>query len=94
MMSAEDGAQTMLHDLLDDDVAGHTGASYNQDSIRYPDKRNRGGGRPMDSPNPQACDEALVRRLYEASTRLVVIAEGPGGVMDRVGPAGEFKLGL
>jgi len=74
MMSAEDGAQTTLHCLLDDDVPRHSGEYYSQNSILYPDKRNRGGGWPMPSPNPHARDAELARKLSEESRRLVGLA--------------------
>jgi NAD(P)-dependent dehydrogenase (short-subunit alcohol dehydrogenase family) len=71
MMSAEDGAQTTLHCLLDDDVPRHSGEYYSQNSILYPDKSNRAGGWPMSSPNPHARDTELARQLGDASSRLV-----------------------
>ena len=74
MMSAEDGAQTTLHCLLDDAVPGHSGEYYSQNSILYPDKKNRPGGWPMQSPNPHAHDVALARKLAAASSRLVGLA--------------------
>jgi NAD(P)-dependent dehydrogenase (short-subunit alcohol dehydrogenase family) len=74
MVSAADGAQTTLHCLLDDDVPDHSGEYYSQNSILYPDKKNRPGGWPMPSPNPHASDAALARRLGEASSRLVGLA--------------------
>ena len=71
MLSAEDGAQTTLHCLLADDVPAHAGAYYSQNSILYPDRRDRPGGWPMPSPNPRARDGALAEALYQASRRLV-----------------------
>jgi len=71
MMSAEDGAQTTLHCLLDDDAPGHSGAFYSQNSILYPRHADRKGGWPMRSPNPMAHDVELARRLYEKSRELV-----------------------
>ncbi len=75
MMSPEDGAQTTLHCLLDDDVPNHSGAYYSQNSILYPERKNRGGGWPMPSPNPHARDAALAKRLREASRKLVGLAQ-------------------
>ena len=75
MLSYEEGAQTSLHCLLDDDVPNHSGAYYSQSSILYPDKKNRPGGWPMESPNPHAHDERLAEQLYEASLGLVGLAE-------------------
>lgn len=71
MMSAEDGAQTQLHCLLDDDAPSQSGAYYSQNSILYPDKVNRPGGWPMRSPNPHVYDDALAERLHDVSARLV-----------------------
>jgi len=71
MLSNEEGAQTTLHCLLDDDVPNHNGAYYSQNSILYPDRKNRPGGWPMESPNPQARDGHLAEQLYEASLKLV-----------------------
>jgi NAD(P)-dependent dehydrogenase (short-subunit alcohol dehydrogenase family) len=71
MMSAEDGAQTQLHCLLDDQVPHHSGEFYSQKSVLYADRANRRGGWPMRSPNPLTYDDALAERLVEASVRLV-----------------------
>ena len=71
MMSAEDGAQTQLHCLLDDDAPNHSGAYYSQCSILYANRRARAGGWPMRSPNPLVYDDAQAERLYEASLALV-----------------------
>ena len=71
MVSAEDGAQTQLHCLLDDDAPTHSGEYYSQTSILYASKANRAGGWPMRSPNPLTFDDALAERLYEASLKLV-----------------------
>lgn len=71
MMSGEDGAQTQLHCLLDDDAPSHSGEYYSQNSVLYPDKANRPGGWPMRSPNPLVHDDALAERLYEVSAKLV-----------------------
>ena len=71
MMSGEEGAQTTLHCLLDDEVPCHNGEYYSQNSILYPNKENRSGGWPMVSPNPKARDEHLAQQLYDASRELV-----------------------
>lgn len=71
MMSAEDGAQTQLHCLLDDDAPRHSGAYYSQNSILYPDKADRAGGWPMRSPHASVYDDELAGRLYEVSRALV-----------------------
>jgi hypothetical protein len=74
LMGPEDGAQTTLHCLLDDSIPEHAGEYYSQTSILYPDKSNRGGGWPMESPNPNARDEKLAAELYEKSRVLVGLA--------------------
>lgn len=71
IMSPADGAQTTLHCLLDDDAPQHNGAYFSQNSILYPKRENRAGGWPMESPNPNAHDEALAKRLYDVSSELV-----------------------
>ncbi len=71
MLSYEEGAQTTLHCLLDEDVPKHAGAYYSQNSILYPDRKDRRGGWPMVSPNPRAHDARLAQRLCEASRELV-----------------------
>jgi len=70
-MSPFDGAQTSLHCLLDDEVPENNGAFYSQNSILYPDKKNRAGGWPMVPPNPNASDPEQAKRLYELSLELV-----------------------
>lgn len=71
MISAEDGAQTQLHCLLDDDAPDHSGEYYSQIGLLYPDRKSRAGGWPMRSPNPLVYDDALAERLYEASAEMV-----------------------
>lgn len=71
MMSWDEGAQTTLHCLLDDDAPQHSGEYYSQNSILYPNKENRPGGWPMSSPNPNAHDTELAEKLYLRSLELV-----------------------
>ncbi len=71
MMSPEDGAQTQLHCLLDDDAPDHSGEYFSQNGLLYPKKENRPGGWPMLSPNPLTYDDDLAERLYEKSIELV-----------------------
>jgi NAD(P)-dependent dehydrogenase (short-subunit alcohol dehydrogenase family) len=71
MMSAEDGAQTQLHCLLDDDVPKHSGEYFSQNGILYTNKENRPGGWPMLSPNPLTYDDDLADRLLKTSIELV-----------------------
>ncbi|MCO5184330.1 MAG: SDR family oxidoreductase [Anaerolineae bacterium] len=75
IMSWDEGAQTTLHCLLDDDAPNHSGAYYSQNSILYPDKKDRAGGWPMVSPNPNARDPELAEKLYEISLELVGLKE-------------------
>lgn len=75
MMSWEDGAQTTLHVLLDDQAPDHSGEYYSQNSIFYADRADRAGGWPMRSPNPLAHDAELARRLYDRSRELVGLQE-------------------
>ena len=71
IMSPYDGAQTTLHCLLDEDAPKHNGAYFSQNSILYPQRQHRPGGWPMASPNPNAHDEALAKRLYHVSRESV-----------------------
>lgn len=71
MMSAEDGAQTQLHCLLDDEAPAHSGEYYSQNGLLYPNKENRAGGWPMRSPNPLTYDDEIAEQLYETSMDLV-----------------------
>lgn len=71
MMSAEDGAQTQLYCLLDDEVPEHSGEYYSQNSILYADKKDKPGGWPMKSPNPLAYDDDLAEQLYQSSLEQV-----------------------
>lgn len=75
LMGPEDGAQTQLHCLLDDDVPTHSGEYYSQNAIFYADKEDKKGGWPMRSPNPLVYDDALAARLFEVSTELVGLAQ-------------------
>ncbi len=70
-----EGAQTTLHCLLDDDAPKkHNGAFFSQTGILYPKRENWGGGWPMESPNPNARDDELARKLYDRSLELVGIS--------------------
>jgi len=67
-----------LHCLLDDDdPPRHSGESYSQQGILYPDRKNRPGGWPMRPPNPLVCDDALAERLDRVSRKLVGLEERP-----------------
>jgi len=71
MMSAEDGAQTQLHCLLDDDAPKYSGEYFSQNSILYPERADRAGGWPMRSPNPRVYDDELAEQLHRVSSDLV-----------------------
>lgn len=66
MISAEDGAQTTLHCVLDD---VENGAFYSQFGA-FKDKASQDGGWPMKLPNPNATPENAVK-LWEESEKLV-----------------------
>ncbi|MCY4145813.1 MAG: SDR family oxidoreductase [Chloroflexi bacterium] len=66
-----EGAQTSLHCLLDEDAPQHNGAYFSQNSILYPNREHRPGAWPMTSPNPQAHDPEIARKLYDLSLELV-----------------------
>ncbi|MCY3574359.1 MAG: hypothetical protein F4Y70_01085 [Chloroflexi bacterium] len=71
IMNPYEGAQTSLHCLLDADAPQHNGAYFSQNSVLYPNKEHRPGGWPMASPNPQAHDAEVARKLYGLSLELV-----------------------
>ena len=75
LMGPEEGAQTQLHCLLDDDVPKHSGEFYSQNAIFYKDKKDKAGGWPMRSPNPLVYDDALAVRLFDVSNELVGLAQ-------------------
>ena len=71
-----EGSQSTLHCLLDDDVLNHSGEYYSQNSVLYSDRKNRPGGWPMPSPNPNAHDVQQAERLYEVSLEMVGLKGG------------------
>lgn len=66
-----ESAQTSLHVLLSDDAPKHSGAYFSQHSVLYRDKACRKGGWPMETPNPNARDMNMAKRLVEKSRQLV-----------------------
>lgn len=66
VIGAWDGAQTTLHCLLDDAVPSNAGAYYAQSNAGI-----GSGGWPHPPDNAQAGDEAVARRLWDASERMV-----------------------
>ncbi len=75
LMGPEEGAQTQLHCLLDDDAPKHSGEFYSQNAMFYEDKKDKAGGWPMRSPNPLVYDDALAARLFDVSNELVGLAQ-------------------
>lgn len=71
LMGSDEGAQTQLHCLLDDDVPRHNGEYFSQNSVFYTNKEDKKGGWPMRSPNPLVYDDALGEHLFEVSRDLV-----------------------
>ncbi len=76
MVSWDEGAQTTLHCLLDDEAPRHSGAYFSQMGLLYPNRADRPGGWPMRSPNPHARDVALAEELYHRSLELVGLKAG------------------
>ncbi len=70
MIEPWDGAQTSLHCILAPSVPEHAGAFFSQLGI-YRDKSKNAGGWPLASPNPQAVDDDLARKLWDLSESLV-----------------------
>jgi retinol dehydrogenase-13 len=70
MIELWEGAQTTLYTLLAPEVEQQSGAYFSQ-IARYKDKASRKGGWPLKSPNPVAHDDAVAKRLWEASETLV-----------------------
>lgn len=70
MIEPWEGAQTTLYAALAPDVEAHPGAYYSQTGT-YRDKSKNAGGWPLESPNPNAHDDATAHRLDELSRQLV-----------------------
>lgn len=64
-------AQTSLHVLLNEDVPKHSGAYFSQSSVLYRDKECRNGGWPMETPNPNARDMEIARKLVSKTREMV-----------------------
>jgi NAD(P)-dependent dehydrogenase (short-subunit alcohol dehydrogenase family) len=71
MIEPWEGAQTTLYALLSPEAAAHNGGYFSQTGM-YRDKALNAGGWPLVSPNPEANDALIGRRLYEESLRLIV----------------------
>ena len=74
--SSEESAQTSLHVLLSDDAPNHSGAYFSQHSVLYRDKECKRGGWPMKSPNPNATDMDMAKKLVGISRNLVGLLDG------------------
>jgi retinol dehydrogenase-13 len=72
--SNEESAQTSLHCLISDDAPKHSGAYFSQSSVLYRDKECKGGGWPMESPNPNARDMSTAKKLVDESYKIVGLA--------------------
>lgn len=70
MIEPWEGAQATLHALLAPEVSLQSGAYFSQHGM-YRDKAYNAGGFPMVSPNPEANDEQIARRLWDESERLI-----------------------
>lgn len=71
MISAEDGAQTTLHCILEDADKMESGAFYSQFGI-YENSKAKKGGWPMKLPNPNDTNENA-DKLWDVSAELVGI---------------------
>ncbi len=69
--SNEESAQTTLHCLLSDAAPYHSGAYFSQSSVLYRDKECRRGGWPLETPNPNARNMEIARRLVDLSYNMV-----------------------
>ncbi|MEM7033834.1 MAG: SDR family NAD(P)-dependent oxidoreductase [Chloroflexota bacterium] len=74
--SNEESAQTSLHCLLSDDAPNHSGAYFSQSSVLYRDRECKGGGWPMESPNPNAKNMDTAKKLVDLSYGLVGLKSG------------------
>lgn len=77
LMSAEDGAQTQLHCLLDPDAPKHSGAYFSQNSILYATRADKKGGWPLRSPNALVYDDSLAAALDVKSRAMVGLPARP-----------------
>lgn len=72
MIEPWEGAQTSLHCLLDDDIPKFSGQFFSQTGT-YSDKSCNKGGWPLKSPNAEANDPEVAKKLWELSESLVGI---------------------
>ena len=69
--SSYESAQASLHVLLSEDIKKHSGKYFSQSSVLYRDKECKNGGFPMQTPNPNADDMDIAKKLVEVSYKLV-----------------------
>jgi len=69
--SSWESSQASLHVLLSDDAPNHSGAYFSQHSVLYQDKECRKGGFPMETPNPNAKDMEMAKKLVAKTYELV-----------------------
>ena len=69
--SNEESAQTSLHCLMSDDAPKYSGAYFSQSSALYNDKECVQGGWPLKTPNPNADDMNVAKRLVAESYSVV-----------------------
>jgi len=67
----DDGWQTTLHTLLDDDVPNYSGEYFAQSGILFHNANSKSGGWPLQSSKPNAHDDTLAEELYIKSKELV-----------------------
>lgn len=66
-----ESAQASLYTLLSDDAPKHSGAYFSQHSVLYRDKACKKGGFPMKTPNPNADDMIMAKKLVARTNQLV-----------------------
>lgn len=69
--SNEESAQTSLHCLISDQAVNHSGSYFSQSSVLYRDKNCKDGGWPLESPNPNAKDLKVAKKLVKKTYKLV-----------------------
>lgn len=69
--SSWEASQASLHCLLSDDVPKHSGEYFSQHSVLYRDKECKKGGFPMQTPNPNADDMEMAKKLVAQTYELV-----------------------
>lgn len=73
--SSWEASQASLHVLLSDDAPQHSGAYFSQHSVLYRDKECKKGGFPMPTPNPNANDMTMAKKLVAKTYSLVGLSQ-------------------